>query len=120
MAHFSKIKKNKVIQVIVVRNEDCNNLNFPESEAVGQEFIASIGLEGTWKQTSYNNNFRKNYAGVGYTYDEELDAFIPPKPAPSFIFDKITCRWKPPIPYPQTGRNYTWDEKNQSWIEVNE
>jgi hypothetical protein len=78
MAHFAKIEDGVVTQVIVVNNEDCGGGDFPESEAVGQEFISSIGLEGTWLQTSYNNNFRGTYAGIGYTYDEENDAFVPP------------------------------------------
>lgn len=78
MAHFAKIQNNLVTQVIVISNETLDNLDFPESEPVGQEFIASLGLEGTWKQTSYNNNFRGKYANMGYTYDPELDKFIEP------------------------------------------
>lgn len=81
MAHFAKITGDTVVQVIVVSNEDCGNLEFPESEPVGQAFIASIGLDGEWKQTSYNNNFRGYYAGVGYRYDSQLDKFI----APSYL-----------------------------------
>jgi hypothetical protein len=76
MAHFAKINnENQVIQVIVVANEDCQNLDFPQSEAVGQAFIASLGLEGTWKQTSYNSNFRGRY-GNGCKYDEANDEFV--------------------------------------------
>lgn len=78
MAHFARIENNVVSNVIVVANEDCGNLEFPASEAVGQAFIASIGLPGEWKQTSYNGNFRGRYAGIGYTYDAELDEFIAP------------------------------------------
>jgi len=78
MAHFAQLAGDTVTQVIVVSNDDCGNLEFPASEAVGQEFIASIGLDGVWKQTSYNHNFRGRYAGIGYRYDSELDEFIAP------------------------------------------
>ena len=78
MAHFARIENGIVGQVIVVNNETLGDLEFPESEAVGQEFIASLGLDGTWKQTSYNANFRGKYAGAGDTYDEELDEFVSP------------------------------------------
>ena len=78
MAHFARIDDNVVRQVIVVSNDDCGGGDFPESEPVGQAFIASLGLTGTWKQTSYNNNFRGRYAGIGYTYDAELDEFVAP------------------------------------------
>ena len=81
MAHFALINDNTVSTVIVVSNEDCGGGDFPASEPVGQNFIASIGLDGEWLQTSYNNNFRGVYAGIGYTYDAELDEFVPP-PAP--------------------------------------
>jgi hypothetical protein len=81
MAHFAKINGNLVEQVIVVSNDDVDNLPFPESEPIGQAFIASIGLGGNWLETSYNNNFRGTYAGVGFTYDDTLDEFVPP-PAP--------------------------------------
>ena len=78
MAHFAKVENEKVIQVIVVNNETLSDLEFPASEAVGQEFIASLGLDGTWKQTSYNGNFRAKYAGAGDTYDADQDKFISP------------------------------------------
>jgi hypothetical protein len=78
MAHFAKVENGFVTQVIVVNNETLGDLEFPNSEAVGQEFIASLGLDGTWKQTSYNGNFRGKYAGAGDQYDEELDEFVAP------------------------------------------
>lgn len=81
MAHFAQLDSNNMVQqVIVVSNDDCGGGEFPASEAVGQAFIASLGLTGTWKQTSYNNNFRGRYAGQGYTYDPELDVFVEPAP----------------------------------------
>lgn len=81
MAHFAQVDDNNTVcQVIVIANSDCGGGEFPASEPVGQAFIASIGLTGTWKQTSYNNNFRGKYAGIGDTYDAELDEFVTPTP----------------------------------------
>lgn len=84
MAHFAKIENGIVSTVVVVANEH---------EEYGQEYLNSLGLEGTWIQTSYNKNFRKNYAGIGYTYDEQRDAFIPPKPEGNYVLDEETCTW---------------------------
>ena len=78
MAHFAKMENSLVIEVITVNNDDVDNLPFPQSEPIGQTFIASIGLDGNWLQTSYNNNFRAVYAGIGYTYDAALDIFVAP------------------------------------------
>jgi hypothetical protein len=118
MAHFAKIDENKIVeQVIVINNSDCGDLEFPESESIGQSYISSIGLSGMWKQTSYNNNFRKNYAGMGYTYDESRDAFIPVKPYPSYILNEDTCMWEAPIPRPSDDKFYDWDEENLTWKE---
>lgn len=78
MAHFARIEKDIVQQVIVVSNDDCGGGNFPESEPIGQTFIASVGLTGEWLQTSYNANFRGVYAGIGFTYNANLDEFVPP------------------------------------------
>lgn len=80
MAHFARIDNNIVSQVIVVANSDCGGGEFPESEPIGQSFIASLGLAGEWLQTSYHANFRGAYAGFGYTYDAELDEFVVPAP----------------------------------------
>jgi hypothetical protein len=118
MAHFAKIdENNKVIEVLVVNNSDCGNLEFPESESIGQTFINSIGLVGTWKQTSYNSSFRKNYAGVGFSFDESINAFIPVKPYPSYILNEDTCIWEAPIPKPNDDKFYDWDEENLTWKE---
>lgn len=78
MAHFARIDDNIVREVIVIDNADCGGGDFPESESIGQAFIDSIGLPGEWRQTSYNGNFRNAYAGIGFTYDPDSDAFIPP------------------------------------------
>ena len=78
MAHFAQVSGDVVTQVIVVSNDDCGGGEFPQSEPVGQAFIASLGLQGVWKQTSYNSNFRGTYAGIGFRYDSELDEFVAP------------------------------------------
>ena len=78
MAHFAKIENETVTQVIVVSNDDCGGGDYPESEPIGQAFIALLGIEGEWLQTSYHANFRANYAGIGYTYDADLDEFVSP------------------------------------------
>jgi hypothetical protein len=80
MAHFARIEDGIVREVIVVGNDDCGGVDFPESEPIGQAFIASIGLTGEWRQTSYNSNFRSTYAGIGFRFDAEADAFIAPEP----------------------------------------
>ena len=78
MAHFAKIQDTKVVAVIVVGDDDCGGGTFPSGEPVGQAFIAALGIDGEWRQTSYNNNFRGKYAGIGYTYDAVLDEFVAP------------------------------------------
>jgi len=120
MAHFAKLDDgNVVLEVNVVSNETVNNLPFPESEPVGVAFLIDLsGGYTNWKQTSYNANFRKNYAGVGFTYDANLDAFIAPKPYPSWLLDTNTAQWRAPVPYPTDGKVYVWNEEIQSWVEV--
>jgi hypothetical protein len=92
MAHFAKIENDVVVQVIVVDNKDTADANGVEKEYIGAAFCERL-LGGTWKQTSYNGNFRKNYAGLGYTYDAARDAFIPPKPSDDATLDEATCQW---------------------------
>ena len=120
MAHFAKLDDQSiVIDVNVVNNETINNLPFPESEPIGVAFLTEwSGGYTNWKQTSYNANFRKNFAGVGYTYDAVLDAFIAPKPYPSWLLNTETCLWQPPIPYPTDGKIYSWNEDTQQWVEI--
>ena len=119
MAHFAKINEENIVQqVIVVNNSDCGGLEFPESESIGQSFINSIGLTGIWKQTSYNSNFRKNYAGIGYSFDESRDAFIPEKPYQSWVLNEDTCTWGSPIPIPTDGKFCNWNEETTSWVEL--
>jgi hypothetical protein len=115
MAHFAKIVNSIVEQVIVVSNDDIQNKEFPKSESIGQYYIKSIGLDGVWLQTSFNSKFRKHYASIGYSYNSELDAFIRPKPYPSWQLDKNTCDWIPPVPQPKNNPMVIWDENSKTW-----
>ena len=124
MAHFAEIDANGVVQrVIVVANKDTADVDGNESEAIGVAFCQKL-LGGNWKQTSYNANFRKHYAGIGYTYDSGLDAFVPPQPYPSWVLNNETAQWVAPAPMPSdagTGeppKMYSWDEAAQAWVEV--
>lgn len=123
MAHFAEINQdNVVVRVLVVGNDQ---------EHRGQEFLAEdLGLGGIWLKTSYNTSggvhqlggtpFRKNYAGIGYTYDAGKDAFIPPKPYNSWVLNEDSCLWESPVDYPSDGKVYVWDEDTTNWKEVNE
>jgi hypothetical protein len=125
MAHFAQLENNIVTQVIVVNNQDILDENGQESEQKGIDFCSNL-LGGTWLQTSYNGNIRKNYASVGHTYDEGRDAFIAPKPYASWVLDQTTAQWKAPIDYPTKTpvdystdeKKYTWDENTTSWKEL--
>lgn len=118
MAHFAEIGlNNTVIQVIVVNNSECLDENNEENEAVGAAFCRNL-FGGTWIQTSYNKNIRKNFADIGFTYDTTRDAFIPPKPYDSWTLDEETCQWQAPIDMPTGDAEYLWDEDNQQWLEV--
>ncbi len=111
MAHFAKLGVGNIVeQVIVVSND------IAITEQAGSDFINKLyNTRDVWKQTSYNNNIRKNFAGIGYQYDQQRDAFIPPKPFKSWILNENTCNWESPIAYPQDNNRYTWNEQNQSW-----
>ena len=118
MAHFAKLdSNNQVLEVHVVNNNELLDASGNESEAMGIAFLTIwSGGYTNWRQTSYNGNFRKNYAGIDYTYDSNRDAFIPPKPYPSWILDEVTCLWSAPIPMPTDGQMYLWDENTLNWI----
>jgi hypothetical protein len=107
MSHFAKLDNNNIVTEVIVAEQD-----FINSGSVGDSF--------RWVQTSYNFNFRKNYAGVGYIYDRVRDAFIPPKPHSSWILNEDTCLWIAPVPYPDDDNKYTWNEETTNWdlIEV--
>ena len=131
MASFAKIGlNNKVIEVLSVVNEVLHDSNGVEQESIGIDFLTKLTGWAIWKQTSYNTSggvhtlggtpLRKNYAGIGFIYDEDRDAFIPKKPFNSWVLNESTCLWESPIPYPQDNNKYKWNEQNQSWdlIEV--
>jgi hypothetical protein len=121
MAHFAKINLNThiVLEVHVVNNSDIQDLPFPQSEPVGIEYLIPWNTVDTyWKQTSYNRNFRKNYACIGGTYDQGRDAFIPHKIHSSWILDEVSCDWIAPVDCPTDGKNYDWDEATTSWVET--
>jgi hypothetical protein len=127
MAHFAKLENNIVIKVHSVVNEVLKDSNGIEQEAIGIQFLKTLYNEpnAIWKQTSYNTiggvndsggtPLRKNYAGIGYSYDENRDAFIPPKPYNSWILNEDTCLWEAQVAYPQDENIYNWNEQTLSW-----
>jgi hypothetical protein len=127
MASFAKLNNNIVERVESVVNEVLKDSNGIEQENIGIEFLKSLYNEpnAIWKQTSYNTNagihslggtpFRKNHAGIGYTYDQQRDAFIAPKPFNSWILNETTCNWNSPIPMPNDDNKYIWNESTLSW-----
>lgn len=118
MAHFAELNPNNVVTaVVVVNNAEIMNGD-QESEAKGIQFLASLYGHNRWRQTSYNATIRKNYAGLGYTYDAVRDAFIPPQPFASWTLDEATCRWVPPVAYPADGGVYRWDDNAGAWVNV--
>lgn len=115
MAHFAELDSNNVVlRVVVVGNEDTADANGVEKESIGQAHLEKI-LGGTWKQTSYNANMRKNYAGKGFTYDSSRDAFIAPKPFNSWVLNDETCVWEAPSAMPTDGGIYLWNEEDVTW-----
>jgi hypothetical protein len=120
MASFAKLGlNNKVIEVLSVHNNELLDSNGVEQEVNGIDFLTKLTGYPVWKQTSYNNNIRKNHAGIGYTYDEDKDAFIPPKPFNSWILNEDTCRWEAPVAMPTTeleeNQYYDWNESIINW-----
>jgi hypothetical protein len=129
MAHFAKLDENNIVIFVTVGSE--------ADDGKEDELFARTG--DVYRQTSYNTRggvyytpntnepgpdqskaFRKNYAGLGYTYDSTRDAFIPPQPYPSWVLDESSCLWEAPVPYPTDGKRYSWDEDTQNWIEITE
>jgi hypothetical protein len=121
MAHFAKLGTGNIVeQVISINNTVITDVNGVEQEQLGVDFINKLyNTKDVWKQTSYNNNIRKNYAGVGYTYDQARDAFIPPKPYQSWILNEDTCRWEAPVAKPtaqlEENQYYFWNESIINW-----
>ena len=125
MAHFAKIDKNTnlVVHVSGVDNWNITDGNGDEQESIGIAYLESVhGVNPNfiWRQTSYNGNMRKNYAGIGMTWDAGRDAFIAPKPYNSWTLNETTCRWEAPTPMPTAGEGefYRWDEGTTSWVKV--
>ena len=119
MASFAKIGlNNKVIEVLSVHDNELLDSNGVEQEVNGIDFLTKLTGWALWKQTSYNNNIRKNHAGIGFTYDEDRDAFIPPKPYNSWVLNETTCLWEAPVNYPDDGKYYAWNEETTSWDEI--
>jgi hypothetical protein len=117
MAHFAKIDDNNtVLEVVVVSNDVAT------TEQAGIDFLNSLYPNNNlrWVQTSYNGNFRKNFAGIGSTYDADKDAFIHRQPYPSWVLNETTCRWEAPVAYPTDGNSYDWNETNQTWDLIEE
>ena len=117
MAHFARIDKNNIVQhVCIIDNENLLNENKQEEEDFGIAYLNKIhGVGSTWVQTSYNGNLRKNYAGIGFTYDSERDAFIPPQIYDSWTLNEDTCQWEAPKAYPDDDKDYEWNEDNETW-----
>jgi len=117
MSHFAELDENNVVKrVIVVDNKDTADANGNEVESIGVAFCQKL-LGGNWKQTSYNGKVRKNYAGIGYAYRADIDAFVAPQPYPSWTLD-ANAQWQAPVPMPTDGKMYSWDEASLSWVEV--
>jgi hypothetical protein len=117
MAHFAQLDAaNTVLRVVVIANDEISDPEGHECEAKGIERCHELfGADTTWKQTSYHASFRKNYAGIGYSYDPDLDAFIAPQPYPSWTLDPETCQWQAPKPMPTDGKAYNWNESLMRW-----
>jgi hypothetical protein len=113
MAHFAELDENNIVTQVLVTDNDYPNEGY-------DWLVETFG--GTWMQTSYNATIRKNFAGIGFSYDETRDAFIPPKPFESWSLNEETCNWEAPKPYPTNGKIYIWNEENTNWeeVEVNE
>ena len=116
VTHFAKLDENNVVtQVIVVANKDTSDASGVEKEHIGAAFCERL-FGGTWKQTSYNGNMRKNYAGIGFSYNADIDAFVPPKPFPSWLLN-ADAQWESPVAIPTDGKMYSWDEATLTWFE---
>jgi|TARA_R110000796_G_scaffold102820_1_gene211883 hypothetical protein len=111
MAHFAKLGTGNIVETVEIVSND-----IATTEQAGVDFLNTLyNTRDVWKQTSYNNNIRKNFAGIDYQYDQQRDAFIAPKPYPSWILNETTCIWETPTPYPDDGEMYTWNEETLTW-----
>ena len=116
MAHFCKLGVGNIVERVELVSND-----IATTEQAGVDFLNNLyGTRDVWKQTSYNGNIRKNFAGIDYKYDQARDAFIPPKPFNSWILNEDTCLWEAPVAYPDDDNRYTWNETNQTWDLIEE
>lgn len=126
MAHYALIDNNNIVVNVItgvdenIIQTDLDGTQVGGSSEAWEEFYGSRPwFEGLYcKRTSYNSNIRKNYAGIGFTYDAGRDAFIPPKPFESWVLNENTCKWEAPVDFPADGKKYIWDEPTTSWVEV--
>lgn len=116
MAHFAKLDSNNIVTQVVTVNNDVLIENGVENEQKGIDFLVKLFGNEIWKQTSYNGSIRKNYAGVGYTYDSNRDAFIPPKHYASWTLNEDNCTWEAPVAHPADKNIYNWDENSGQWV----
>lgn len=120
MAHFAKLDENDIVIAVHVVDNETITVNGVESEVAGIDFLTQIHGHSRWRQTSYNGNFGKNFAGIGYKYDALRKAFIPPKQYPSWTLNEETCLWDSPVPKPTGPGRYEWDELTQNWFKLGE
>jgi hypothetical protein len=113
MAHYAFLDENNIVTEVITGIDETELIEGLDTETWYGNFRGQV-----CKRTSYNNNIRYNYAGVGYTYDKTRDAFIAPKPFNSWVLDEVTCRWETPTPMPTDGKIYTWNEATISWVEI--
>ena len=114
MAHFAKLGTGNIVETVEVVSND-----IATTEQAGVDFLNDLyKSRDIWKQTSYNGTIRKNFAGIGFKYDQTKDAFIPPKPFDSWILNETTYLWEPPTEHPNDGKVYIWNETNTTWVEV--
>jgi len=119
MAHFAELDENNIVLRVIVVDNSVLTVDGVENEMLGIEFIKNLlGSDTNWVQTSYNNSFRRKFAGIGYIYNHEYNIFIEPKPYESWVFDYIKLEWASPVDYPTDGFNYFWDESILNWVKI--
>ena len=118
MSHFAKLDEHNIVVFVTVGRDEDDGLEETISERTGDRYVQTSFNTHAGKHLLGGTPFRKNFAGIGYTYDPERDAFIPPKPFPSWILDEETCLWNAPVICPENGGLYNWDETNQEWVPV--
>jgi hypothetical protein len=115
MAHYAFINDDNLVVEVITGIDETETVNGITGTDGWEQFYATQRPGLTCRRTSYNGNYRYNYAGIGYTYDAARDAFIPPKPYPSWVLNETTCLWDAPVPYPTDGQHYDWNEETETW-----